>query len=597
MKQFLITVAGVFIGLLLFVIVTPLALLATVSAATRPAPVPAASILVLDLRGPLTDQETASPLVLIRGRPNSVMGIEEVLRAAGRDDKIKGLLVRLPEGGVSPAAADELRLAFLGFRAHGKTIYVHSQGLYADGTVVSTYELAAAANQIWMQPSSSFQVTGLAENDIFLKGLFDRFGVQPDYQQRYQYKTAVNPYLYSDYTPAHRQSELSWMDSVFGTVLTDVARDRGKDVKQTAALIVAGPYSAEDAKAKGLIDQVGQVKDAEEAILAKAGPGAKLVDFADYASRVPGLGAGAANGGVPTVAVIAAEGDIVTGTSHGAPSSPFSTGQTIYSDDVAKAFYDAIDARDVKAIVFRVSSPGGSDTASEQILAAVRAAKAAGKPVVVSMGTYAASGGYWISSQASEIVAEPATLTGSIGVFGGKFALGKALGRYGVDLRGLKVGGDYADSFSPNQPMSASQRAAFSAWMDRIYQGFVARVAEGRRLPVARVEEIARGRVWTGDQAKSLGLVDRLGGFYDAVDQAKALAGIRGSARLQSFTVETSPLEAIRRFFGASSQSARILAGMAGLLQTPLARTLASEGADARLRSDGATVLAPGLAP
>jgi len=215
--------------------------------------------------------------------------------------------------------------------------------------------------------------------------------------------------------------------------------------------------------------------------------------------------------------------------------------------------------------------------------------------VVVSMGTYAASGGYWISSEASEIVAEPATITGSIGVFGGKFALGKALGHYGVDLRGLKVGGDYADSFSPTQPMTPSQSAAFSAWMDRIYQGFVARVAEGRRLPIARVQEIAKGRVWTGAQAKTLGLVDHLGGFYDAVDRAKALSGIKGAARLQSFSAESTPLEAIRRFFGASAQSERIMARALGVLETPAAQAVSSELSDAGLRAQGATVLAPRL--
>jgi protease-4 len=595
MKQFIITVAGVFLGLVLFVVVTPLVLILVASAAAKPPPTPAATVLVLDLRGGLTDQDSASPFALIQGRANSVMGIEEALRAAGRDDKIKGLLVRVPEGGIEPAAADELRLAFQRFKAQGKPVLAHSQGLYADGTVVSTYELAAASSEVWMQPASSFQVTGLTRDDVFLKGLFDRFQVQPDFQQRYQYKTAVNPYLYRDYTPAHRESELSWMGSVFQTALGDAAVDRRQSLKSLTSLIVAGPYSAEEAKAKGLIDKVGQEKEAEDAILAKAGSGAKLLPLETYAARLPGLGAGPGTVGAPTVAVIAAEGDIMTGSGRSSPGSPFGGGRTIRSDDVAKAFYDAIDAHDVKAIVFRVSSPGGSDTASEQILAAVRAAKAAGKPVVVSMGTYAASGGYWISSEASEIVAEPATLTGSIGVFGGKFALGKALGHYGVDLHGLKVGGDYADSSSPNQTMTPSQSAAFSAWMDRIYQGFVARVAEGRHLPSARVQEIAKGRVWTGAQAKTLGLVDHLGGFYDAVDRAKALSGIKGPARLQSFSAESSPLEAIRRLFGASAESARIMAQALGVLETPAAQAVSAELSDARLRAEGATVLAPRL--
>ena len=232
------------------------------------------------------------------------------------------------------------------------------------------------------------------------------------------------------------------MGSVYETALSGVAGDRRAPLATVKAGVEAAPYSAEEARAKGLIDGVGQLKDAETAILARVGDGAKLASFSDYASA---FDAGAAEGpiGARAIAIIAAEGAIMTGTGAG---GPLGGGQVIRSDEVAKAFYDAIDNKSVRAIVFRVSSPGGSDTASEQILAAVRAAKAAGKPVVVSMGTYAASGGYWISSEASGIVAEPSTLTGSIGVFGGKFALGPALARFGVDIRGLKVGGDFSDA-------------------------------------------------------------------------------------------------------------------------------------------------------
>jgi protease-4 len=592
MKQFLITVAGVFVGLVLFAVGVPVLLIGWAATAARPAPVAPGTVLVLDLRGGLSDQESAGPFALITGRSNSVIGIEQTLRAAERDDKVRGLLVRLPEGSMTPAAADELRLAIRRFRAAGKPVLAHSQGLYADGTVVSTYELGSSTGDLWMQPGSTFQVTGLARDDMFFKSFFDKYGLKPDFQQRYQYKTAVNSYLYSDYTPAHRESELSWMGSVFTTAVDDAAVDRGRPVAQTMATIIAGPYLAEDARAKGLVDHIGEVREAEDAILAKAGQGARLVRFDDYAAHAPS--AGADPGGSAAIGVISAEGDIMTGTGPGTPS-PLGGGQTIRSDDVAKAFYDAIDDHDIKAIVFRVSSPGGSDTASEQILAAVRAARAAGKPVVVSMGTYGASGGYWISSEASEIVAEPTTLTGSIGVFGGKIAYGEALSRFGIDIRGLSTGGDFASSSSPAQPMTAAQSAVVSAWLDRIYSGFVARVAQGRRLPAARVEEIAKGRVWTGAQAKDLGLVDHLGGFYDAVDRAKALAGIHGLARLVPFEAQTSPLEAVKRLFGLSSRAERLVGAAQAVLADPAVQAIAGEAADARLRAQGATVLAPRL--
>ena len=248
----------------------------------------------------------------------------------------------------------------------------------------------------------------------------------------------------------------------------------------------------------------------------------------------------------------------------------------------------------MKAIVFRVSSPGGSPEASEQILAAVRAARAAGKPVVVSMGAYAASGGYWISSEADWIVAQPSTLTGSIGVFGGKFVLADALGRFGVDLRGLSVGGDYASAFSTSEPFSARQRAAFAASMDRTYDEFIARVATGRRLPAERVREIARGRVWTGAQAQELGLVDQLGGVTEAVTKARQLANIGDdkSVRFKRYPKAQSPWEALSSAFGVSGEAARVLVGVGAMTADPDARAVAEQIQAERMRSRGAVVLA-----
>ncbi len=588
MKQFLLTLAGVLAGLTLFAIGAPIVLLAWLAAVTRPAAVAERTVLVLDLRGPLSDQESDNPLAALRGGGQSVLGVERTLRRAQRDERVRGLLVRLPEGGLPPAAADELSLAFKAFRASGKPILAHSQGLYADGTAVSTYRLAAASGNVWMQPGSVFQVSGVARDDIFFKRFFDQHGVVADFQQRYQYKTAVNPYLYDDYTAAHRESELSWMGSIYETALAGVAGDRRAPPATVKAVVEAAPYSAEQARAKGLIDGVGQLKDAETAVLARAGGGAKLASFSDYAAASDG-GATEGPSGGPAIAVISAEGAIMTGTGGG---GPLGSGQVIRSDEVAKAFYDAIDDKSVRAIVFRVSSPGGSDTASEQILAAVRAAKAAGKPVVVSMGTYAASGGYWISSQASGIVAEPATLTGSIGVFGGKFVLGPALARFGVDARGLKVGGDFSDALGSGAAMTPTQRAAFSAWMDRIYDGFIQRVADGRGLPPARVREIAQGRVWTGAQAKALGLVDCVGGFYDAVGYAKSLANLSGDVRLVRFNRTRSPLEALQRMLGGDAGDTRMASEIGFLADSPSGQALLRALAQARLREHGADVLA-----
>ncbi|MDE2488946.1 MAG: signal peptide peptidase SppA [Alphaproteobacteria bacterium] len=585
MKQFLITAAGVFAGLLIFVIGVPFVLITMAANAAGPPPLPARAVLELDLRNPLTDQ-SQSALAGI-GRPSlSVMSIVEGLHRAETDDHVKGLYIRLPEDGVEPGAADEIRRAIKAFRASGKPVIAFSQGLYPSGAVTATYMIGAAADQLWLQPGASFQVTGIANEDLFFKRAFDKYGIKADYEQRYQYKNAVNGYLYDDYTPAHREAELSWMNSVYSTDIAATAADRKLDPAVLRQTLEAGPYLASDALRLHLVDKLGEEHAAETAILQRAGSGAELVDFDDFAHGRHGRRHG------PAIAVIEAQGAIVTGTDQ--TRSPFTASSNIYSDDLSDAFYQAIKSKDVKAIVFRLDSPGGSDTASEQILSAVQAAKAAGKPVVVSMGSYGASGGYWVASQASAIVAEPSTLTGSIGVFGGKFAVGPALARFGIDARQLSVGGPYAGAFGLGQEFTPEQRAALSKWMDRIYANFVARVAEGRKLPLARVQEIAKGHVWTGAQAKQLGLVDEVGGFYDAVALAQKLAHVSGAPRLKNMTRPASPVETIERMLGVSETSASTLAAAAWVMGDPRAQGIIDKVAEARLRAEGqGMVLSP----
>ncbi len=589
MKQFVITVAGVFVGLLLFFIGLPLLVVAMLASAARPTPTPEVAVVSLDLRGSLPDQDPQSPLASLQQGAPSVMAIEQVLRRAESDQKVKALFVRLPEQGMSPAAADELRGAFKHFRGAGKKIFVHSQGLFASGVITSTYMLGTSGDELWMQPSAPFQVTGLASEEIFFKRFFDKWGIKPQYQQRYEYKNAVNPMLYDDFTPAHRESELSWMGSIYHTALKAVAADRKMTEKAVQTAVEAGPYSAEEAQAKGLVDKLGQVRQAQDTALRAAGPGAKMVDFDDYRASLKSQPDAAP--GDPVVAVINGEGDITTGSGGG---DLFSTQTDIRSDDVSEALYKAARDKAVKAIVFRVSSPGGGDTASEQILGAVREARAMGKPVVVSMGTYGASGGYWISSQANAIVAEPTTLTGSIGVYGGKLALGEALAKFGVDVRQVGVGGDFASAYGMGNALDAKQTAAFAKSVDDVYGGFIARVADGRHLPVARVQEIAKGRVWTGEQAAQLGLVDQVGGFYDAVDKAKALAGLAGKpVRLKTYVGRASGLGIVGKLLGVSEDSARALATVGAVLSDRRVQGALGEVHAADLRSRGALVLAP----
>ncbi|WP_396592721.1 signal peptide peptidase SppA [Brevundimonas sp. R86498] len=587
MKQFFLTVLGVFTGLILFIIVIPMVLIIAAAASSGTPATPANSVLELDLREGLTDQVSTNPFAAFGGSGLSVVGIVDTLAQAEKDAQVKVLLVRLPEAGLSPAAADEIRQSIRRFRAAGKVVIAHSQGFMPVGTVISSYMVGASASELWMQNTASFQATGFSANSVFLGRAFEKYGVNAQFEQRYEYKNAVNEFTQSDYTGPHREAMTAWMTSIYDSAIANAASDRKVAAPALKTTIEAGPYSAQQALSLKLVDKIGQVEEAEAEAKRRAGRGSDIIEFSDYASS-KGERTGS---GRDAIAIVGGEGAIMTGTGG---SSTFGGGSSIYSDRTAEAIYDAIEDSAVKAIVFRVSSPGGSPEASEQILAAVRAARAAGKPVVISMGDYAASGGYWISSEADWIVAQPSTLTGSIGVFGGKFVVSEALGRFGVDLRGLSVGGDYSDAFSPSSAFTEGQRAAFSASMDRTYEEFVQRVATGRKIPIARVREIARGRVWTGAQGKTLGLVDQLGGLTEAIGKARELANIPAdqSVRYKRFPTPQSPWEALSEVFGVQSEAAQALVALGGVMADPQTRAVMSRIQTERLRGQGASVLA-----
>ena len=587
MKQFFLTVLGVFTGLILFVVVLPIVLIIAAAAASSEPSTPSNAVLELDLREGISDQVSNNPFAAFGGSGLSVVGIVDTLAQAEKDSHVKVLLVRLPEAGLAPAAADEIRQAIRRFRAAGKPVIAHSQGFQPIGTVISSYMVGASASELWMQNTASFQATGFSADSVFLGRAFEKYGVRAEFEQRYEYKNAVNEFTQSDYTGPHREAMTAWMTSIYGSALANAAFDRKVEAPALKATIEGGPYSAAQALQLKLIDKIGQVEEAEIEAKRRAGSNADIIEFSDYASS-QGERTGS---GRDAIAIVGGEGAIMTGTGGG---SGFGGGSSIHSDATAEAIYDAIEDRSVKAIVFRVSSPGGSPEASEQILAAVRAAKAADKPVVVSMGDYAASGGYWISSEANWIVAQPSTLTGSIGVFGGKFVVSEALGRFGVDLRGLSIGGQYSDAFSPSSSWTETQRAAFSASMDRTYEEFVQRVSTGRRIPIARVREIARGRVWTGAQGKTLGLVDQLGGLTEAIAKARELANIPDtqSVRFKRFPEPQTPWEALSSAFGVQSEAARALVAIGGVMADPRAQAVMSQVETERMRGQGASVLA-----
>lgn len=588
MKQFFLTVLGVFTGLFLFLVVLPVVLIMIVASAASGKPsTPANTVLELDLREGLTDQAPVDPFAAFGGGGLSTLQIVDTMAQAEKDKAVKALLIRLPEGGMTPAAADEVRQAVRRFRAAGKPVIAHSQGLMPVGAVISTYMVGASASELWFQNTASFGAVGLASDEIFLGGALRKYGVRADFEQRYEYKNAVNQLTETGFTEPHREAMTAWLNSVWTSAIANAAQDRKTTPQALRAALEAGPYSAEQALAAKLVDKIGQVEEAEAYAKKRAGKGAEIMEFADYAdAKGQRVGSGS-----DAIAIIGGEGAILTGSGEG---GGFGGGSEIHSDRIAEAFYEAIEDKSVKAIVFRVSSPGGSPDASEQILAALRAAKAAGKPVVVSMGDYAASGGYWISADASHIVAQPTTLTGSIGVFGGKFVLADALSRFGVEVEGLRVGGEYASAFGLDQGFSPAQRQAFAAQMDRTYDDFIRRVAAGRKLPEARVREIARGRIWSGVDAQRIGLVDELGGITEAIAAARRLARIPtdASVRFKRYPSPQSPFEALSELFGVQSEAARALVTIGAVMGDRDVQAVTERVRAERMRSQGSTVLA-----
>ncbi len=558
-KQFLITIAGVFLGLVLFFVFIPFVLFASVAGSSVPV-TPANTVLSIDLRDPLSDVPANTPFAAFSGS-SSVTELVRKLEAAETDSNVKGVFVRASEGGMAPAHAEEIRQALIDFRASGKFVLAHAQGF--ENPTLSNYVAVSAASELWMQNSTDFSATGIVAETVFLGGLFEKFGITPEFEQFYEYKNAVNSYTKRDYDAPHRQATTEMIGGIYNAFVGAIAFDRKLPVETVKSVLDQAPLPAQAALAAKLIDKTGQPEEAMDAALEKAG-GKDKAGFVDVSGYVPAQTSG------PIVALIGGEGAIVTGP---AGTDPFAGESDMKSDAFAQAIREATDDDDVKAIVFRVSSPGGSPSASDQIWAAIERAKAAKKPVVVSMGAYAASGGYYVSTGANAIVAMPSTITGSIGVFNGKFVVNEALNRYtGANISEIQVGGPYASTYSPATPFTNQQRVALNAAVTRIYTDFTGKVSAGRKLPIARVQEIARGRVWTGNQAKEIGLVDQIGGLRTAIGKAKSLAGIeaKDSVTIRSFPEAADPLTALGQALGASTANARTTARAAAVIGSVL---------------------------
>jgi protease-4 len=559
MKTFFLSMAGAFVAMILFVIVGFAMLFGLILAAAGSKPItPDEVVLSLDLNAGLPDQAPTGGFAAFSGVPGFT-DILVKLKGAEQDKSVKGIYIRGSMTGIGTSRAEELRTALKEFRASGKFVIAHTQGMYGMGGP-SAYHSITAAEEIWMQPGTDFMINGVTFETEFLKGLFDKIGLTPQIYAFYEYKNAPNSYSETSYTAPHREALESLATSLWSTALTDIAEDRGMAMPAMKALLEAGPKSADEALAAKLVDQLGWPEDAEQAALDRAGEDAELVDLNFYSA--PASKAKVKDG---IIAIVGGEGAVVTG--GGGSDSPFSEPPAFASDNVARALLDAADNEDVKAIVFRVDSPGGSPTASDQIWRAVERAQEKGKPVVVSMGSLAASGGYYVSTGADAILANRSTITGSIGIFGGKFAIDGTANKIGITFDTVSIGGDFANAYGVS-PFNQAQEAEVKEMLKRGYDRFLTLVGEGRGMTYDQVHNIARGRIWSGTQAKENGLVDELGGFMAAITKAQELAGMDTAQMpvLAYYPQRRSGFEALEGFFGVSSETVRAAAVLSALV-------------------------------
>jgi protease IV len=505
----------------------------------REVKVPAATVLTLDLASGFVDTRPDSPWA--RASMGKVLVMRDVPRAldeAGRDGRVRGLMLRAGRGSLGMAEAQELRDALRDFRAQGKFALAFAESLGEGGNRTIDYYVASAAGDIWLQPSGDVAITGFHMQSPFLRGLLDKIGVVPRLDQREDYKGAMNMFTDAAQPEAQRRNLQQLADSWLSQVIAGSAADRAMAPEALRALVDQAPFGAAAAKEHGLIDQIGYLDEARGAALAAAGEGAEFLDIAGYArshrdedetgavlALVYGLG---------PVALADSENDPVFGS------------LVMGADTVAAAIRAAVEDTDVRAIVFRVDSPGGSYVASDVIWREVRNARDKGVPVIVSMGNLAASGGYFVAAPAQAIVAEPGTITGSIGVFAGKMVASGLWDKAGIGWSGIKAG-ENADMWSANTDFSPAAWAKLQDMLDRVYEDFTGKVADGRKLTLEQVLEAAKGQVWSGEDAKAHGLVDALGGLRTARDLARNAAGIApaDSVRFKIFPEERDPIEAL----------------------------------------------------
>ncbi|HEX8177459.1 MAG TPA: signal peptide peptidase SppA [Pyrinomonadaceae bacterium] len=476
------------------------------------------SVLVLNVKGTMPDYVTEDPFAKALGaQDNSLTSLLWQIRKAKADKRIKAILLDIDFSSAGWGQADEIRDAIADFRTSGKPVYAYM--LLGSN---KEYYIATAADRVYMSPSGNLFTYGLAAEAMFVRGSLDKLGIYPDVFKIGKYKNAPDMFTEKKMTDAQREVINAMLDDIYGRLVNKISETRRKSPDEVRAIIDNAPYTAQQAKESGLIDDVKYRDEVEGELKRRLGykedERLKLVKDSEYREIKPeslDMNKG------EKVAVIYASGTIGTGSSD---DSPFGE-QSVGSDTMVKALNTARDDKSIKAIVIRIDSPGGSAFASDEIWHAIENAKAK-KPVVVSMGDVAASGGYYIACNANRIVAEPSTITGSIGIFAGKPVMKGFYDWLGISNEYV-MRGKNAGMFRETEQFSDDERAKFQDIISRAYYDqFVPKVAKGRNKSVEEVDSLGQGRVWMGSQAKERGLVDEFGGLEHAINVAKQLANL-----------------------------------------------------------------------
>jgi len=488
----------------------------------QPEPLPEHMVLSLALKPELHETSVGSlPFenVFNPGSP-SLLDLVNILKAASEDERVQGLFLDLSAAQLRPAEAQELRAAISRFRASGRFVQAYADSLEGNGGI-STYHLATGAESIALQPSGLLDIRGISLSTPFFGEALEKLGIEADFRTRHEYKGAAASMTSAAFPAPIRQNYRRLVDSLYAGIAADIATARRLSPSSVNGLIDAAPLTAGEAKSNGLIDQMFYRDEAIDAARARA-DGAKLVPITRY-SNDANFGFG--NDDTVRIAVITIDGPIVRGR---APL--FTRDRQAAAQSIVDAVDDARKDKRVKAILLRVSSPGGSYVASDTILHALSAARSDGMPIIVSMSDMAASGGYFVALAADHVVAHPNTITGSIGVVSGKLNLSGFLAEYGIRTDSVSAGRN-ADMFSMTKSFSPAESARLDAVLDTIYEDFTAKVASARRLDAVEIDAAARGRVWSGEDAKRIGLVDVLGGYAEAEGLARDSAGIAPETR------------------------------------------------------------------